>query len=190
MDRAPGMFPAQALVTFVSEGTPWVTSERSRLRPLAEPLPADATGVLRPYFPDTWLTAARFCFVAEISNPPFYAALAGLGLGVPLDFRRMAGITFVDTIAISKRFLPQSPHELLELLFHEMVHVVQYAVLGTQRFVPEYVYGWAKSGEKYETIPLELEAQAYELQSRFTSEFPTAFSVENAVRARFAAIRQ
>lgn len=182
------MFPAEALATFLSEGAPWVTSERSRLRPLAEPLPVDALGALSPYFPDACLTAARFCFVAEISNPPFYAALSGLGLGVPLDFRRMTGITFMDTIAISKRFLPQSPQELLELLFHEMVHVVQYSVLGVQRFVSEYVYGWAKSGERYQAIPLEV--QAYQLQSRFSAKFPTAFSVENEVLARFAATRQ
>jgi len=157
------MFPAEALVAFVSEGTPWVLAQRSGPRPLAQPLSSDATGVIRPYFPETCLAAARFCFVSEISNPPFYAALAGLGLGVPVDFRDMAGITFVDTIAISKRFLPESPHGLLELLFHEMVHVVQYDVLGVERFVPEYVYGWVRSGERYETIPLRLKPMSCRL---------------------------
>jgi hypothetical protein len=66
-----------------------------------------------------------------------------------------------------------------------MVHIVQYAVLGVERFIPEYVYGWAKSGERYETIPLEV--QAYELQARFSSGYPTVFSIEDTVRARFAA---
>ena len=104
-------------------------------------------------------------------------------MGVPLDFRDMTGITFVDTIAISKRFLSKSAVALLELLFHEMVHVVQYSILGVERFVPEYVQGWARSGERYDAIPLEV--QAYQLQAQFASGFPTAFSVEDAVRARF-----
>jgi hypothetical protein len=177
------MFPKEALATFVSEGTRWVLARRFELRQASQPISADAAGVFRPYFPEACLASARFGFVAEISNPPFYAALAGLGLGVPLDFRDMAGITFVDAIAISKRFLPESPHGLLELLFHEMVHVVQYSILGIERFIPEYAYGWARSGERYGAIPLEV--QAYDLQAQFASEFPAAFSVEDAVRARF-----
>lgn len=179
------MLPDEVLRTFVLEAPAWILAERSELRRAAQLLPEDATEIFRAYFPAACLAAARFCFVPEISNPPFFAGITSRGLEIPLDFRDMAAITFVDTIALARRFLPKSAHDFLELLFHEMVHVVQYSALGVERFVPEYVYGWARSGRRYKAIPLE--EQAYELQDRFASTFPVRFSVEDAVHARFSA---
>lgn len=178
------MLGPEFLPVFIREGTSWVLTQRSSMRRTAEPLTSDAVGVLAPYFPAEVLGNARLCFVDEIQNPPFYVALVSQGIDVPLDFRLMAGITFVDTIVVAKRFLPSSPHEFLVLLFHELVHVVQYSVLSPERFVPEYVLGWANASQVYAKIPLEV--QAYELAARFASSFPTAFSVEEEVRSSFS----
>lgn len=159
----------------------WVSSARAAYRETASALTADVVGVFRFYFPDRLLADARLVFVPEIPNPPFYAALAGQGLPPPLDFSRMTGLTLGDSILISKRFLPASAHELVSVLFHEMVHVTQYSVLSVDDFISEYVRGWAANGRLYEAIPLEV--QAYALQERFVSRYPEVFDVQALVLA-------
>jgi len=77
-----------------------------------------------------------------IANPPFYGALEEAGIGIPLDFRGMTGITFIDTVLISQ-VAPVPEGEWLPLLFHELVHVLRYQELGLEKFVRVYVMGWA-----------------------------------------------
>jgi hypothetical protein len=67
-----------------------------------------------------------------------------------------------------------------ELLFHELVHVVQYAQLGSKEFSVRYVNGFIKSGS-YEGIPLE--KQAHELDARFSADKNQPFSVAEEVRS-------
>jgi hypothetical protein len=70
----------------------------------------------------------------RVSNPGFYGDLVAMGfeLGSLPDFTDMAAITFVDTIVF---------HQPIEnqLLFHELVHVVQYEKLGLTEFAIKYV---------------------------------------------------
>ena len=65
------------------------------------------------------------------------------------------------------------------LLFHELVHAVQYAQLGATEFASRYVNGFIKGGS-YEKIPLE--KNAYELEARFSKDKAAAFSVADAVK--------
>lgn len=67
----------------------------------------------------------------------------------------------------------------LPLLFHELVHAVQYKHLGLQGFADGYVRGFL-SGGSYEEIPLE--KQAYELEGKFSADSAATFSVEDDVR--------
>jgi hypothetical protein len=94
----------------------------------------------------------------------------------------MSAITFVDTILLSTRH-PVPAADQMPLLFHELVHVEQYAELGVEEFVRRYVRGWVSNGLRYSAIPLE--RQAYELESRFRSGAPT-FSVSEEVKRQFA----
>jgi hypothetical protein len=80
-------------------------------------------------------------------------------------------------------------HELLtdRLLFHELVHVVQYEKLGVPEFARKYVMGFLRGGS-YKAIPLEM--NAYELGARFAAAPTKTFSVEAEVerwirRSRF-----
>ena len=75
----------------------------------------------------------------------------------------MAAITFVDTVVVNRRFVEEPVP--VELLFHELVHVVQYEVLGVEEFTRRYVDGWAAGGFSYRDIPLE--RMAYRLQAEF-----------------------
>jgi hypothetical protein len=110
-----------------------------------------------------------------VTNPPFYPELMRMGFGADSlpDFEEMAAITFVDTVVSHEPFTDQ-------LLFHELVHVVQYEKLGLAEFATNYVTGFLKGGS-YEGIPLE--RNAYELDGRFATQPTKAFSVETEVQS-------
>jgi hypothetical protein len=170
--------PAQLLGFLIENGRTWVRSQRDRHRLGGRTLTPAERAALRPFFEERILDSARIVSVPVISNPDFYAGLAALGVPPPLDFTVMAGITFIDTILVSDReHLASDPLELL--LFHELVHVVQYDLLGTDVFVEQYVRGWAENGQDYFAIPLERDA--YELQNRFVQRRANGFSVKTEV---------
>lgn len=159
----------------VTEGSSWILSQREIMRPASVTLSGEYRDRYAAYFLPETLEAVRYRFVDVIENPDFYDDLAARGMEIPLDFSKMDGITFVDTILISKQNFDQ--FDLRRLLFHECVHVAQYQHLGADEFVPRYVHGWAENNFDYFAIPLEV--QAYELERRFARG--ETFSVENAI---------
>jgi hypothetical protein len=114
---------------------------------------------LAPWFDEGTRRSVRVAHVPGIDNPPFYREIGR----VVLDFTGMAAITFVDTVVANRRFVEEPAP--VELLFHELVHVVQYQVLGVDAFTRQYVDGWAAGGFSYANIPLE--RMAYRLQADF-----------------------
>lgn len=147
------------LPLLLAETQRWIEGQRdlhrSHAGPLAQPEQAD----LSPFFLPQTLERVRVRRVPLIENPAFFA-----GLGpIPLDFREMAGITYDDTILISEAKVPGPTPTTL--LFHELVHVVQYWLLGVPRFARDYVLGWVENDMDYFRIPLEV--QAYHLQREF-----------------------
>lgn len=107
----------------------------------------------------------------RVPNPPFYGDLEKLGFrGLP-NFTTMPAITFDDLVVFHEPLTPQ-------LIFHEMVHVVQYRLLGIDDFARLYVRGYLQGG--YEGTPLEV--CAYELDGRFIMG-SVGFDVEAEVRS-------
>jgi hypothetical protein len=168
------MFTPEDLKLFIEQGRRWAAQMHAELWPkglvLAEPL----IRLFSPFFGTNTLRRIRVVNLKEIPNPPFYSLLSTRGIPFPIDFTQMAGITFIDTVIISETKAQLSEDSLRSLLFHEAVHVVQYEQLGLDRFMNNYVMGWAENGFDYSAIPLE--RQAYELQSRF-DENPRAASL-------------
>jgi hypothetical protein len=173
------------LETIVAFLTPraraWIIQQREMHRPAAAPLMGLLYGAVAPFYMSETLERARFRLVERIENPPFYAELTAIAPDIPLiDFREMAGITFDDTVLLSR----SSPHtDVTSLVFHELVHVTQYGKLGISDFASRYVRGWAENNMQYLAIPLERDA--FELQERF--EQHVAFSVEGAVAQQLSA---
>ena len=97
-----------------------------------------------------------------------------LGVKGVLEMSSIGAITLVDLIAYPDRISRST-------LFHELVHVVQYQVLGLRRFADLYVCGFLNHGG-YDGIPLE--RQAYELENRFSRNPKKIFSVEEDVVRR------
>jgi len=148
---------------------------RSFLRGAA-PLSQNQKAAMRPFFPDSTLNSVRIVVLRgiRVGNPPLYEDLERLGFepGCLPDFAHMAAITFVDTIVSHEPFTSR-------LLFHELVHVVQYQKFGLANFATRYVRGFL-SGGSYEAITLEM--NAYELEGRYMAAPTKAFSVEAEVQ--------
>lgn len=129
---------------------------------------------LLEFFPAEILSTTRGLVLrgSRIQDPPFYSMARMMGIRNLPSFSDVAAVTFVDVIVSHEEFTPA-------LLFHEMVHAVQYAHLGPKHFAALYVSGFLKGGS-YEEIPLE--KNAYELESRFSARKNGAFSVFEEVQ--------
>jgi hypothetical protein len=163
------LLPALSLLT-----ERYIAHHRSRLYPEAQPIPLETVERLAGFFSDDILRETRV-IESVVPTPFFYPIVRWLDLGEFPEISAIGAITFVDLIAY-----PEPPD--LRTLFHELVHVVQYRVLGLRAFARNYVHGFV-SGGAYERIPLEQEA--YELDARFTRNRNRRFSVEGEVRSRW-----
>jgi hypothetical protein len=168
----------------IDEGYKWIMDQRNLHFPTAQELTEPDRKSLEPYFEPEILISARIRLVELIENPQFYLEILKLSIPNLVDFRQMAGITFVDCILISRKFT-YDQQAWTSLLFHEMVHVAQYRLLGTKRFAELYVIGWAQNGFEYERIPLE--RQAYNLQREF-DEGKGPFAVAGLLKQEFGRI--
>ena len=161
----------------VKQLTDWVASyiadQRSHFHAKAKPIGSDQFGFLRPFFPEDVMRGTRVVR-GRAGEPPFYSQLRSLGITNAPPFSDMAGVTFQDVIVHVEQL--QTP-----LLFHELVHAVQYKHLGLQGFADRYVRGFLTGGS-YEEIPLE--KQAYGLEDRFVEDPSKPFAVEEDVLER------
>jgi len=150
-------------------GGRWIHRQRRLFGSRARPLTTQEHDDLAGFFDQELLASVRIRAVEQVSRPWFVRPLAWLGLPLDMDFRSAAGITFGDLILISGldpgRAVPTT------LLFHEMVHVLQYQHLGIDGFARVYVRGWLENGRAYLAIPLEQEAYAQEDRFRAGERF-------------------
>jgi len=132
-----------------------------------------------PFFPESILDQARLVLLRgeRVQDPPFYGMARMMGFKNLPSFADTAAVTFVDVIVSHEEFTDH-------LLFHELVHAVQYAQLGTREFALRYVNGFVNGG-CYENIPLE--KHAHELEQRYSANKLQAFSVADEVQQAIAA---
>ena len=130
---------------------------------------------LPQYFSGELLASAKVIYVDEVPTPP----LSAIGLTQFSDFENMLsnGITYLDTFFARKEFCFDE-----RLHFHELVHVLQWQILGTKSFLAAYADGLERFG--YHNSPLEV--MAYDLDKRFQRE-SNPFDVEQIVRQQLAA---
>lgn len=142
----------------------WVRNRRDRHYPRGLPIAEPDVVWLSAWFDPGLLARVRVCR-ARLPVPHF------------------AGITYGDTILIDPG-APGSGHSWRRLLFHELVHVVQYEILGLDGFVNRYLRGWAAAGYRYRAIALE--EDAYAIEAMFTAEPGRPFKVREEVERRLA----
>jgi hypothetical protein len=166
----------------VENSTEWIRSQRVLHTALSQALPDTTRQALRGYFKAETLDRARFRRVPSIDNPGFYAEFERVGESIPLDFSSWAAITFGEVILVNESLVPTPPPH--SVVFHEMVHLVQYDVLGVEEFSRRYVRRLAQTRFQYMNIPLETEA--FDLQGRFERSAGVVFSAEELIRENLA----
>ena len=127
---------------------------------------------LRGYYSESSLHSASVVITDRLPVPP----LSALGLAEFADFEAqpLSGITYQDVY-----FLQPDGAGSESLHFHELVHIVQWQVLGPRDFLLLYAAGLAQYG--YRNCPLEV--MAFDHQERFDTDQPP-YSVEAEVRSQ------
>ena len=145
----------------------WIQKTLAQHTPTARSTASVGFGRLPYYYSQSILTAAKVVVVPKVPMPP----LSAMGLDRFTDFEQMeaGGITYLDTYFV-RADLAHSE----SLHFHELVHVIQWQLLGLEKFLTLYADDLERFG--YEHSPLE--EMAYGLQAKFERE-PEPFSVEN-----------
>jgi hypothetical protein len=169
---APELAPTliNQLIQWVAE---YIASQRSHFAESALPIAPDFVKAVKSFFPEDVLKSVRVVR-GRAAEPAFYPQLRAVGISNAPPFSDMAGITFKDVIVHIEPLTKP-------LLFHELVHALQYKHLGLKGFAEHYVRGFL-SGGSYEEIPLE--KQAYALEDKFTHRSASPFSVEDDVLER------
>jgi hypothetical protein len=121
------------------------------------------------YFSPETLAFAKVVLVNRLPIPP----LSSWGLTRFADFERSDpdGITYLNTFFLKRH---QSKNEAIH--FHELIHVIQWRVLGPENFIRLYADGLERFG--YRDSPLEV--MAYDAENRFVTS-TAGFDVEQFI---------
>lgn len=166
------------IASIIQQVAAYIEQQRQTYGGRAVPPDGHQRSAMQSFFPASTLDSARVVALAgeRVGNPPFYGEILKMGFeaGSLPDFADMAAITYVDTVASHEPFTDR-------LLFHELVHVVQYEKLGLPEFAAKYVKGFLNGGS-YEAIPLEM--NAYELDTRFATRTTSLVGKDDPVKER------
>jgi hypothetical protein len=105
-------------------------------------------------------------------SPAFYPEYRALGFANLPEVTHMPSLTFLDVVVFNEHVTERS-------LFHGLVHVVQFEVLGLERYAELFVRSFVTTKLHF-TVPLE--AHAFSLESKFVAAPASRFSVEEQVR--------
>ena len=147
----------------------WIRTRLTGSMHIAQTVASRRFSRLPLYFTENTLASTKVVLVDPLPMPP----LSSMGLARFADFERgdFDGITYIDTIFLKPL---QSNNENMH--FHELVHVVQWRLLGPDRFLFSYANGLECFG--YRQSPLE--AMAYDAETAFASS-TSIFNVEKMV---------
>jgi hypothetical protein len=111
------------------------------------------------YFTADTLASAKVVLVDQLPIPP----LSSWGLTRFADFERgnFSGITYLNTFFIKR---DDARNEVIH--FHELIHVIQWRILGPEQFLGLYADGLERFG--YRDGPLE--KMAYDAEAAFTAK--------------------
>jgi len=146
----------------------WINKTLAEHATAAKSVASFGFSLLPDYYDAELLASSRAVVVTRVPMPP----LSAMGIDRFRNFERMnaGGITYLNTYFVrADRAHDESLH------FHELVHVIQWRLLGAEEFLALYADGLERFG--YRKSPLEV--MAFSLQHRFQRE-GKAFCVEAA----------
>jgi hypothetical protein len=175
MVEPPKMSPAE-VAALAAEAAAWVRRERERYRTSATPLNEAQQTAMRPFFPadilDRVLVVDLSARGERLPYPPFYSRVRAGGTRVVPDAAHLSAIPFIDLIAFG-----QKPTD--RVLFHSLVQVTQFALLGVEQFMEFYARALNETG-LYILVPMV--EQAYQLDARYTRDPSDVYSVAEEIR--------
>jgi hypothetical protein len=140
----------------------------------AIPLTNRQKAVMWPYFSAALLDRIRILELdgERVPNPPFYEEARAMGLVNLPEWTHMRSLTFLEVVVFNEKLTERS-------LFHGLVHVVQFDVLGLERYTELFVRSFLNT-KLHISVPLE--AHTFSLESKFAEHPAERFSVEEKVR--------
>ncbi len=137
----------------------WIQKTLAEHATAAKPVASFGFSRLPDYYDTQLLASSKAVVVSRVPMPP----LSAMGIDRFRSFEQMnaGGMTFFDT------YFVRADHAHEESLhFHELVHVIQWRMLGPEKFLALYADGLERFG--YRKSPLEV--MAFGLQHRFQRE--------------------
>ena len=169
-------FTAVELASLVAEACVWLKQKRSEFFPASVSLTMTQQMHLSPFFPAKILTTVRIVNLAEtgktIPYPPFYERVRAGGHRLVPDPAHMAALPFIDIGVFNNE-------PTLRTIFHTLVHVTQFAMVGVEKAIEGYFRVLNESG-LWMVVPFE--EQAYRMDARYTRDPTDFFSVEEEIR--------
>jgi hypothetical protein len=126
------------------------------------------------YFSGELLASTKFVALERLPMPP----LSALGLSAQFERGDFDGITYLDMFLLKRHRVADE-----RLHFHELIHVIQWRLLGPASFLAAYADGLERFG--YRESPLEM--MAYDAESSF-SQSPEIFDAEKLVARKLSRI--
>jgi len=150
----------------------WIRTTLAASAHVAQTVASRGFSRLPLYFTEETLASTKVVLADPLPMPP----LSSMGLAHFADFERgnFDGVTYIDTF-----FLKPAQSKNENTHFHELVHIIQWRLLGPERFLFSYANGLECFG--YRQSPLE--AMAYDAETAFASS-TTIFNVEKMVEEK------
>jgi len=172
----PPKFTEMELAGLLAETLAWLQQQRDLHYALSKPLSEPIKEKLSPFFPAEILDRVKLRDLSRtretIPYPPFYERVRAGGARVVPDAAHMTAIPFIDVALFNRQ-------PTLRTVFHNLVHVTQFAIVGLERVMKGYFKALNESG-LWMVVPFE--EQAYNLDARFTKDPTDQFSVEAEIR--------
>ncbi len=154
----------------------WIQKTLAACEKDAQPIASMHFARLPLYFDQTLLETAKFIPIDRVPMPPLSAM--GLSRFAVFEQGDFNGITYLDRYFIKQTVMTEEP-----LHFHELIHAIQWRLLGPEGFLAAYANGLDEFG--YENSPLE--KMAYDAEASFKRS-SAIFDAERFVAERLGGL--
>lgn len=152
----------------------YIREQQAHFGPIGNPLKDDQRLAVSPFFPSELLKQVRIVKVDphRVPDDPLLAEGKALGANNGVELAHPSCQTFYDVVVYHGELTQRA-------LFHALVHVMQFDVLGLEQYAELFVRGFART---HSTLKVPLEAHAFALEAGFAEGPAKPFSVEEKVR--------
>jgi hypothetical protein len=172
----PAKFSQSELNALIAEAEVWLKQQREAYHPRSQQLDPNQKQSLAPFFPAEIIEKFRIMDISgneeSMPYPPFYERVRAGGFRMVPDAAHVTAIPFLEVAVFNRA-------PTLRTIFHNLVHVTQYAIVGVRKIMFGYFSVLNDSGV---WIVAPAEEQAYQLDARYTKDPVKIFSVEEEIK--------